>query len=52
VPQNKSVTPPSSNSQWSLETALDVEWARAIAPAANILLVEALYRAAMSPVID
>jgi hypothetical protein len=26
---------------WSLETALDVEWAHAIAPGANILLVEA-----------
>jgi hypothetical protein len=26
---------------WELETALDVEWAHAIAPAANILLVEA-----------
>ena len=29
------------NSGWSLETALDVEWAHAIAPAANIVLVEA-----------
>jgi hypothetical protein len=26
---------------WSLETALDVEWAHAMAPAANIVLVEA-----------
>jgi subtilase family serine protease len=26
---------------WALETALDVEWAHAIAPAANIVLVEA-----------
>jgi hypothetical protein len=26
---------------WDLETALDVEWAHAIAPAANIILVEA-----------
>src|SRR5207248_4822131 len=26
---------------WELETALDVEWAHATAPAANILLVEA-----------
>jgi hypothetical protein len=26
---------------WALETSLDVEWAHAIAPAANILLVEA-----------
>ena len=29
------------NSGWALETALDVEWAHAIAPAANIVLVEA-----------
>ncbi|HZT78735.1 MAG TPA: S53 family peptidase [Gemmataceae bacterium] len=28
------------NSGWSLETALDVEWAHAIAPGANILVVE------------
>jgi subtilase family serine protease len=31
----------SINSGWALETALDVEWAHAIAPAANIVLVEA-----------
>ncbi len=31
----------SSNSGWSLEIALDVEWAHAIAPGAHILLVEA-----------
>jgi subtilase family serine protease len=31
----------STDSFWSLETALDVEWAHAIAPRANILLVEA-----------
>jgi subtilase family serine protease len=29
------------NPAWGLETALDVEWAHAIAPRANILLVEA-----------
>jgi subtilase family serine protease len=29
------------NSGWDLETALDVEWAHAIAPSAKILLVEA-----------
>jgi subtilase family serine protease len=29
------------NPIWSLETALDVEWAHAIAPGANLLLVEA-----------
>jgi len=28
------------NAAWSLETALDVEWAHAIAPAANLVLVE------------
>ena len=31
----------SDNSSWALETALDVEWAHAIAPAASIDLVEA-----------
>ena len=30
-----------NSTKWDLETALDVEWAHAIAPAANILLVEA-----------
>ncbi len=30
-----------SDSGWALETALDVEWAHAMAPAANIMLVEA-----------
>lgn len=28
-----------SNSNWGLETTLDVEWAQAMAPAANILLI-------------
>jgi subtilase family serine protease len=32
---------PTTNSGWALETALDVEWAHAIAPKATILLVEA-----------
>ncbi len=32
---------PGGNSGWALEISLDVEWAHAIAPAANILLVEA-----------
>jgi hypothetical protein len=31
---------PSVNAKWSAETALDVEWAHAIAPGASILLVE------------
>jgi subtilase family serine protease len=32
---------PAVDPTWSLETAVDVEWAHAIAPRANILLVEA-----------
>lgn len=32
---------PRTNSGWALEASLDVEWAHAIAPQANILLVEA-----------
>lgn len=32
---------PKSNSGWSLEISLDVEWAHAMAPGAKILLVEA-----------
>ena len=32
---------PVANSGWATEIALDVEWSHAIAPAANILLVEA-----------
>ena len=32
---------PAANSSWAGEIALDVEWAHAIAPKANILLVEA-----------
>jgi subtilase family serine protease len=32
---------PGTKAIWTLETALDVEWAHAIAPEANILLVEA-----------
>src|SRR5206468_2975990 len=32
---------PAANTNWDLEIALDVEWAHAIAPAADILLVEA-----------
>jgi subtilase family serine protease len=36
---NKTQSP--SGDDWTMETALDVEWAHAIAPRANILLVEA-----------
>lgn len=32
---------PKTNAGWALETSLDVEWAHALAPDANILLVEA-----------
>jgi len=34
--------PPAFNSGWAGETTLDVEWAHAVAPGANIALVEAL----------
>ena len=33
--------PPPDDEGWALEIALDVEWAHAMAPAANIMLVEA-----------
>jgi len=32
---------PATDAGWSLETAMDVEWAHAVAPAARIILVEA-----------
>ena len=38
---HKMVSSIASNSQWAMETSLDVEWAHAIAPNAKILLVEA-----------
>jgi hypothetical protein len=41
VNQNGGTQYPSNNALWAQETALDVEWAHAIAPGANILLVEA-----------
>jgi subtilase family serine protease len=41
VNQNGGTTLPQSDRGWAGEIALDVEWAHAIAPAANILLVEA-----------
>lgn len=41
VDQRGGTTFTSVNPAWALETALDVEWAHAIAPKANILLVEA-----------
>jgi hypothetical protein len=41
VNQTGGSTPPIADSGWAVEIALDVEWAHAIAPKANILLVEA-----------
>ena len=41
VNENGGSTLPATDSGWSLEIALDVEWAHAVAPGANILLVEA-----------
>jgi subtilase family serine protease len=38
----------SDNSGWDLETALDIEWAHAIAPDAKILLVEAATRSGVN----
>jgi hypothetical protein len=41
VNQNGGTSMPAANSGWASEIALDVEWAHAVAPKANILLVEA-----------
>jgi subtilase family serine protease len=41
VNQTGGSSPPAANAGWAGEISLDVEWAHAIAPAANILLVEA-----------
>ena len=41
VNENGSSRLPYTDAGWSLEISLDVEWAHAIAPGANILLVEA-----------
>jgi len=41
VSQNGSNALPATNAGWDGEISLDVEWAHAIAPGANILLVEA-----------
>jgi hypothetical protein len=40
VNQTGGTTYPQPDDGWSMETALDVEWAHAMAPQANILLVE------------
>src|SRR5262249_29788978 len=39
--QNGGTTMPAASVSWGLEISLDVQWAHAIAPKANILLVEA-----------
>src|SRR5690606_14213158 len=41
VDQNGGTAYPGTSSGWALETALDVQWVHALAPGANILLVEA-----------
>lgn len=41
VNQNGGSNLPISNTSWALEESLDVEWAHAMAPGANIVLVEA-----------
>jgi subtilase family serine protease len=41
VNENGGNSLPAANQSWGLEESLDVEWAHAIAPGANILLVEA-----------
>jgi hypothetical protein len=41
VNQSGGTAYPAANQSWGLEISLDVEWAHAIAPGANILLVEA-----------
>lgn len=41
VNQTGGSTPPAANAGWAGEITLDVEWAHATAPGANILLVEA-----------
>jgi hypothetical protein len=41
VNQSGGTTPPPGNTSWAVEISLDVEWVHAIAPRANILLVEA-----------
>jgi subtilase family serine protease len=41
VNQNGGSALPTANTSWGMEISLDVEWAHAMAPGANILLVEA-----------
>ncbi|HTU91789.1 MAG TPA: hypothetical protein VMF69_17030 [Gemmataceae bacterium] len=41
VNENGGSSLPASNTDWGMEESLDVEWAHAMAPGANIILVEA-----------
>lgn len=41
VGETGGASPTTTNSSWEVETSLDVQWVHAIAPCANILLVEA-----------
>jgi subtilase family serine protease len=41
VDQTGGTAYPAVNAEWTLETALDIQWAHALAPGAKILLVEA-----------
>ncbi|HWE02285.1 MAG TPA: S53 family peptidase [Tepidisphaeraceae bacterium] len=41
VDENGGPSAPAANASWGLETDLDVEWAHAVAPGANIIVVEA-----------
>jgi subtilase family serine protease len=52
VNQNGGTKLPKKSRSWAQEIALDVEWAHAIAPAANILLVEAKSASTLGDAID
>ncbi len=52
VDQNGGTSFPAVNAGWALEISLDVEWVCAIAPGANILLVEANDNSAFSGNLD
>lgn len=41
APDSKTMTTAADCASWSVETSLDVEWAHAVAPGANVALVEA-----------
>jgi hypothetical protein len=52
VNENGGTKLPKKSAGWAQEIALDVEWAHAIAPAANILLVEAKTSSSLGTAID